>query len=265
MKKLVYTAAVFTMLLGFASCDKTETPTPTTPTTPTNPTTPTTAGPQPVMPAPSGNNLSGALISLKMKYSTQPMGAPMPVTMESEMGMAIFYDNAGSSTKVDAGTVSVNSNDLEKKQDLSYFKWAYAATPDDLDFSSGSNWNVGSSSAVTAFTYNDNSTFPKYIGNMPTSITKSNGVTLTFNNSSLTGADSVYVVIASGSANVTKSFAANAGTVTISAGDLSSLSVVSDNSAVFEVCPFRWSQVTKNGKNYVFIKEEAVVGNININ
>src|SRR5687768_6166448 len=110
MKRNIYNlAAVSALAFSLASCDKVETPTPTTPVTPT---TPTTQGPQPPMPAPSGNSLSGALISLKMTYTTQYTGMPQPVSIETQMGMAIFYDTPGSATKADAGTVSVNSNSL---------------------------------------------------------------------------------------------------------------------------------------------------------
>lgn len=248
----------------FASCSKDDTTT-TNPTN-TNPTPTNTQGPKPPMPTPIGNNLSGALISIKMTYTTQPTGSPQPFDLVSEMGTAVFYDNPGSATKVEAGTVSLNSNNLEKQTDNTYFKWAYAGmTPSTLGLDNGSDWNITGSSAVTAFSYNDASVFPKYSGTIPASVTKANGVTLTFNSSTLTGADSVYVVIASGSQSVTKSYAKNAGDITISASDLSGLATVSNNTAILEICPVNYNELVKNGKNYVLIKEQAIVRNVNIN
>lgn len=263
MKTMKFTGLVaFAALLFMASCEK-DTKTPTTPATntPAN-----TAGPQPVMPSPSGNNLSGALVSLRMKYSMQPVGSPMPVDINSEMALAVFYTAAGGTTKADAGTVSVNAIDLEKQNDASYFKWAnVGSTPSDLKFDDGSDWNISGGSDVQAFTYNHNIDFPDYKGTLPSSVTKSSGLELTFNSSTLTGADSVYVLVAAGDKSVLKSYKATAGKVSISASDLQSLPTVTDNTAFLEVCPFKYTEVVRNGKNYFFIKEQAVVTGININ
>ncbi len=259
MKKLYYLFPALVMSVAMVSCDK-ETTTPSTPTTPTN-TSPTAA-----TPTINSSKVSGALISIQMKYSSQPAGVPMPVELNTEIGTAMFYATPGASDFTDAGTVSVNSNNLEKAANNAYTKLAYiGGTPSDLDFDGGSNWNIAGSGTVTAFTYNHTSSFPKYTGDVPTSVTKSSGVTFTFNSSTLSGADSVLVLVAAGSVSVTKTYGVKAGTVTISAADLSALPTVTDNSGIIEVCPYNWVEVTKNGKNYVAIKEQAVVKNININ
>jgi hypothetical protein len=263
MTRFIYKSVpVFALIVALASCKKdTTTTTPTTPTTPTN-----TQGPQPVTPMPTGNNLSGALISIKMKYTTQPTGSPIPIDVTSEMGVGAFYASPGSSTLSDAGTVSVNSNNLEKQTNNSYLKWAYiGGTPADLGFDGSSNWNVGGSGSVTAFSFDDNAAFPEYTGTMPASVTKANGVTLTLNSSTISGADSVYVLISAGNQSVLKRYGTSAGSITITTSDLQALPVTTDNTAVFEVCPFRYKEVVKNGKNYFSIKELAMVRNININ
>jgi hypothetical protein len=255
--------SVMALSVFMASCDKDKLD-PTKNNNNNNPTNPT--GPTPPTPMPSGGSISGALISVKMKYTSQPTGSPMPIDVNSEMGLAVFYTSAGGSTKADAGTVSVNSNNLTKGSDNSYTKMAYTGgNPSDLGFSTTSNWNVGGSGSVAAFTYDHASSFPNYSGTVPSSVTKANGVTLTLNSTTLSGTDSVYVVIAGGSANVTKAYAYNAGTITISSSDLSALPTVSDNTAVLEICPVRYVTQTIGGKQYVFIKEQAIVKNININ
>ena len=265
MKRFIYNSVpVFALIIALASCNKEDDKTPT-PTTPTNPTTPS-QGPTPVTPMPSNSNLSGVFISVKMKYTSQPTGSPMPVEISSDMGIAAIYTSPGASAFADAGTVSVNNNNLEKQTNGSYLKWAYVGgTPSDLGFSSTCDWNVGGSSAVTAFSFSDNSAFPDYTGTLPESVSKSGNISLTFNSSTVTGADSVYVLIAAGNVSVLKSFASTAGSVTIPSSDLQSLPVTTDNSAVFEICPFRFKEIVKNGKNYFSIKELAVVKNININ
>ena len=263
MKKLHFVLAAALFLL-VSSCKKDEETTPTTNNNNNN--NNNVAGPQPPMPMPSGNSLSGALISIKMKYTSQPTGAPMPVDLESQIGAAVFYSAAGGTTKVAAGGVTVNNNTLEKQTDNSYMKWAYTGgTPSTLGFATTSKWEITGNSDVAAFTYDHSSSFPDYSPAVPSSITKANGITFTFNSQTLDATDSVYVVIAAGSKTITKSYAGNAGTVTIPASELSSLPTISDNSGVLEVCPFRWVEQVFNGKNYVFIKEQAIVRSININ
>jgi hypothetical protein len=265
MKKITLTVAALILLA--ASCKKTDTTTTTTPTT----TTPTTTGPTAATPS-FGNtsNLSGALISVEMKYTSQPTGSPIPIDLVSEIGTAVFYNPAGSGTSVDAGTVSVNTINLDKATNNSYSKLATTGlTPATLNLITGSpatsSWSIGGSSSVAAFTYDHVTAFPSFTGTMPASITKASGVSFTFNSSTVTGADSVIVVIAAGSSSFTKSYSKTAGTITISASDLSGFPTVSDNSATLEVCPYNVIEVTKNGKNYFAVKEQATVKNININ
>lgn len=264
MKKLTLLASAAMLVLA-ASCDKA-----TTTTTPTPTPTPTSTTPTPPSPTPTASDLYGGLVSIKMEYNSQPAGSPIPVTLDMELASAFFNVTPGGTTFADAGTVSVNTYNLEKATNNAYTKMAMVGqTPSSLDFGSGSSaksaWTVGGSGSVAGFSYSHNASFPDYSATLPSSITKSSGISFTFNSGSLTGADSVIVFIASGNTSFTKTYAANAGSVTISASDLSSLTAVSDNSALLEVCPYKYSFATLNSKKYVFIKEQAVVKNININ
>ena len=264
MKKLTLLASA-AMIVLTTSCDKkttTTTPTTTTPTTTTSPTPPS--------PTPTASDLYGGLVSIKMEYNSQPAGSPIPITLNTELASAFFNITPGGTTFADAGTVSVNTYNLDKATNNSYTKMATVGqTPSSLDFGDGTSaksaWTVGGSGSVAGFSYSHNIAFPDYSGTLPSSITKSSGASFTFNSSSLSGADSVIVFIASGSTSFSKTYAANAGTVTISASDLASLTAVSDNTALLEVCPYKYNFVTLNSKKYVFIKEQAVVKNININ
>lgn len=262
MKKSTYLLApAMAFMLFAASCDKVETE-PSTPTPDPKPSGTVT----PPSPIPTGSDLSGALISINMVYSSQPAGSPFPVELNTEIGTAIFYNAPGGTSYVDAGAVSVNSIALEKQSNNVYSKVAsIGMTPSDLKFDGGSNWNVAGSGSVAAFTYNHSTSFPKFSGDVPTSVTKSSGVTLTLTSSTVKNADSVYVLIASGDKSFLKAYVATSGTVTISAADLSSLPAATNNTGIFEVCPFKYNIASVGGKKYVFIKEQAVVKNININ
>jgi len=256
--------ALAALIISAASCDKNNTT--TTPANNNNNNNNTTTTPTATYPTPSGSDISGALISIKMKYNTSVTGSPVPISLESQIGAAVFYSAPGSSTMVDAGAVSVNTVSLDKNaSNNSYSKMGtMGLTPATLDFDKGSNWNVGGSSSVTAFTYNHTTTFPEYTGTLPSTVTKASGITLSLS-SEVSNADSVYVLVAAGNTSVLKAFAASATNIVIKASDLVGLPNVSDNTAIMEVCPFRYVMTTQNGKKYVAIKEQAVVQNVNIN
>lgn len=260
MRKLSYLLVPAFSALIMTSCVKTEDVVPTTPTSPTTPTTNT--GPSPQVPTQSGSD--GVLAAVKMNFKVEQAGFTIDVV--SEVGVASIYSSAGSSTIVDAGTIKLNNNDLDKNSNNSYTKTATTGqTPSDLGLSSGASWNVSGAGNVAAFTYNHGSTFPKYTGTMPTSVSKSSGLTLSFTSSNVKNADSVYVFIASGNNTFIKGYAANAGSITVTSSELSNLPTVSDNTGILQILPVKINMATKNGKSYAFIKEEANVRYININ
>lgn len=259
MKKLTYLLTpALVLAITLASCDKVKNP---VNTNPTNPTPTQTTAPTPQTPAPS--NVDGALAAVKMKFKIEQAG--FVIDVKSEVGLASFYASTGSSTNVDGGTVKLNSNELEKQSNNTYLKNATTGqTPSDLGMDNGASWSVSGNGSVPAFTYSHGSTFPTYTGNVPSEVTKSSGLTLTFNSGNTKDADSVYVFIASGSSSFFKGYAANAGSITISSSDLNSLPTVSDNTGIIEILPVKMTTQTISGKKYAFIKEEANVRYINI-
>lgn len=258
MKKFIYTLVpALALIVSVASCDKAkETPEPKTPD-------PKPSSPAPYTPTP--NNVDGLLTAVNMVMTIQQMGITVPVN--SEMGYASFWNTPG--TLLEGGTVKLNNIELEKQSGNSYTKIATTgSTPADLDFSSGVDWNVtgNSGNGVPAITYSHGTTFPDYSGPaVPTSVTKSAGVTLSFTSSNVSNADSVYVVIAAGSVQVTKAFAPNAGSVTITAAELSNLPNVSDNTGLFQIVPTKVVVQNFGSKKYAFVKQQANMGYININ
>lgn len=260
MKKLSYLlSSAMVVAITFASCDKKTTT--TTPTTPT-PTTPT-SGPTPQTPAPS--DADGVLAAVNMKFKVEQAG--FVIDISSEIGVASFFASTGNNSSfVDGGTVKLNNNEIEKQSNNSYMTMATTGqTPSDLGLSNGASWNVSGNGNVPSMTFSHGTTFPEYTGNVPSSITKSSGLSLTFNSSNVSDADSVYVFIASGSVSFFKGYAANAGSVTISSSELSNLPTNSDKTAILEILPVKISMQTISGKKYAFVKEEANVRYITIN
>lgn len=257
MKKSIYSlVSALVLMAGVTSCDKAkETVEPKPDPKPATPTAYT----------PTVNNVDGLMTAVNMVMTVTQMGITVPVN--SEMGYASFWNTPG--TLLEGGTVKLNNIELEKQAGNAYTKIATAGTtPADLDFSTGVDWNVSGNSAngVPAITYSHGTTFPGYTGPaVPTSVTKSAGVTLSFTSSNTSNADSVYVVIAAGSVQVTKAFAPNAGSVTITPAELSSLPTVSDNTGLFQIVPTRVVVQTVGAKKYAFVKQQANMGYININ
>lgn len=251
MKRIYFMMAVAIVLSSTAlvSCKKKDDATPSN--TQPNPQTPVIG------------DVDGAFVSLKLNYMYSYPGIPsVPVT--AEIGLATMFNNRNTSTYIDAGSISVNNNALEKQGNNSYFKFAtIGQTPSDLGLSSGSNWNVAGANGITGLTYNDNAAFPLYKGELPSKITRSNGLSIDIS-AYTSNADSVYILIAVDKQSVLKRFPASARTATITASDLSALPVVTNNTAIFEVDPFRYSIQTINGKKYAFIKEFAKVAYVNI-
>lgn len=254
---------VVAIALGFTSCDKT--PTTTTPT-PTIDTPQTNAGPTPVTPN-VGNGIWGVMVALEMRYSFNNPQLPVPVTTTSDIGVATFYDSDnGSGNIVDAGKVSVNSNDLEKQTNNSYTLTATTGlTPSSLNLGSNVQWDVAGGSGIPSINYSHSGTFPAFQGSIPTEVNRSAGFEIDLG-SDVVGADSVYVVIVTSSKTITKAYTANPAPnkIKIDASELSSLPAIDDNTAYIEVLPFTYKIETLNSKRFVFIKEQAVVVSANI-
>lgn len=234
--------------------DEPDEPQPTTPTAPTPP-------------SPTVSGTWGALIALKMTLTYSQMGYNIDVA--TEMGIGAFYNALNSGTLVNAGTVQLNNIALDKNANESYSKVAtMGMTPTDMGISSGVNWNVGGGSGIPSFTYTHDGGFPDFTGTIPETITRANGMALTLNNTTVSNADSVYVYIISGSTTLLKSYAANAGPVTIEAADLNGLAASSTTSPAYvEVIPWKYiiSDVGTPAKPIAFIKEKAVVKSVTLN
>lgn len=264
MKKFtILMVPAIAMAIGFTSCDKT----PVEPTIPKIDTPQTTAAPTPVTPS-AGDGMWGAMIALEMKFTINNPQLPVPVTTSTDMGIASFYDNNnGSGNLVDAGTVSINGNDLEKNTNNSYTLTATTGmTPSTLDLGSTVSWKVSGGSGISAITHNHTTSgFPDYTGTTPTEIDRSKDLEVDLG-SNVSGADSVYVVIVTTSKTIIKAYGANPAPskATITASELSGLSAVDDNTAYFEVVPFTYEVSTISGKKYAFIKEAAVVTAVNV-
>ncbi len=263
MKNLKSLLPVAALLVGLASCTPEETPDPT----PTTPTTPTAPAP----PSINVGNSYGGLVAVKMDFTYSQMG--YDVSLPTETGVGAFYNalytSSGTNTMVDAGTVKLNNIALDKNTNLSYTKIATTGmTPSDLDIDGGVMWDVTGGNGIPAFTYTHTGAFPDFNGTVPTTITRADGVAFTFNATTTPDADSVYVMIVSGSGNVLKAYAANAGPITIPGSELTGLQASSStNPAYIEVIPWKYvvANVGSPVKAIAFVKEYVIVKQLTLN
>lgn len=225
---------------------------------------PSTSGSNGSTPSPQVGNVDGSLVSLETNVTTTAGGFPFTITTET--GVATFFATTGNNSAfINAGTVSVNTYSLDKQSNNSYVKSATVGqTPASLNFSSqSSNWIVSGAGAVPAITYNHTSNFPSFTGVIPSSINRANSLTISLG-SDVNDADSVIVFITKGNVSITRTFSGSALSAVIPSSALTSLPVVTDNSALIEVIPYSINLQLFSGKNYAFVKEQANVKSINI-
>ena len=234
--------------------------------------------PTPTISAPGVHD--GSLVSVRTAFSFDaskfsPLKLPVPIppiNLELETATAVFYNTPSGTSLNDAGTVSVNSFSLSKATNNAYYRNNFdpknTSSGLDMNFSSGSNWEVGGATLVSSFTYNHTDAFPSFSGlaTLPETINKSSNLSLNITSSN---ADSIYVAIISGNSTTTgtviKAYGNTATNIIINSADLAPLTTTSSNGVAYlEIIPWRYKTVSKNSKDYVFMKVAAYVKNIKI-
>jgi hypothetical protein len=191
----------------------------------------------------------GVLVAVKSVSYTTVAGITVPVELNT--GVAAFPTSMGSSTFVDAGTVTLNSKSLTKQSNNSY---VYQNLTDLLSFNT-INWAVSGSSGVPAITYSDDDPIPAYSGysSLPSSVTRSSGLTIQLG-STIDDADSVYCTVSGGSGYILKRVAGNAAECSFSASELSALGT---GTGMIQVVPWSYKTEDFNSKKFYFVLETA--------
>lgn len=212
---------------------------------------------------PNNNNNSsgGVTITVKDSYGvlaaitsisyTTVAGITVPVTTNT--AVAVFNASAGSTTYVDAGSVTLNGQALTKNSNNAY---VYDNLTSPLSFPP-ITWNVAGSGSVPAINYTDDKAMPTYSGyeSLPSTISKATGFTVTLG-SSVTKADSVYVLVTDASAKVVlKRLGGSASEAVFTSSDLSALGNTSVG--MIQVVPWNFKVEDFNDKPYYFVNETA--------
>lgn len=198
----------------------------------------------------SYNDAFGVLVAVKSVSYTSVGGFEVPV--EANSASAFFPTDAGASTFVDAGTVTIEGKSLDKQSNNMYLYTNYLS-PLTL---SNPEWNVSGSGNVPSFSKTLTRPLPLFSGYsaLPSSISKGSGVTIALG-TAVSAADSVIVLIASSNNAVIKSVAGNAASVTFSATELSELSA--GNQGSVSVSPYNITTETISSKKFYFVNESS--------
>ncbi len=213
--------------------------------TPENPTNNTGSAPSVTM-----SDGYGVMAAVKSVSYTTVAGITVPV--EVNTAVAAFSSSMGSSTFVDAGTVTINSKSLTKSSNNAY---AYQNLTDPLSFGTVT-WNVAGSGSVPAISYTDNKPFPDYSGfsSLPSTITRSAGLTVSLG-SAVSNADSIYVIVTDYDKHtLIKRLAGNAAQCVIGASELAGFTA---GQGMLQVVPWSYKDEDFNDKKFYFVLEAA--------
>ncbi|MBI5807715.1 MAG: hypothetical protein HZA74_04875 [Ignavibacteriales bacterium] len=257
MKKIKSLSIMLLIIaLTFSGCKKADNPTePTTTTDITNPTG------QPMPSFANQTDVLGVMASVYYYMAVPIAGLPDIATSAAS---AIFNNG------VDAGAVTVNNYTLGK---LNAGGKIYYMAPDvnnpmnqlNLSWNGATHsWNVAGGNGIPAISGSVKSPFD-YSVSQPTanaSVTKANGITVKWTNTSSTTKTLVQIVNLKdkGQAKVYQELADN-GSFTIPAADLSSFS----GDCMLFVVKYNYNILTVSGKKYVLVSEVVKSINIKVN
>lgn len=216
--------------------------------------------------APTGNPIVWGKLSAIKQYNIVISGLDT-VKRDSEIAAAEFIsDPSTPHIFVDAGAVTINDIALDKDNTHQYTK---VAAPEQMLSSLGLNngivWHATGQGLIPPLSFKDTAAFPIYNPALPYDISKSNGLELVFDSTTVTGSDSVRVLIDDAKGNVVqKTFYAKAGQVNLPPTLLSALSLVSDQTAVIAIMPYIGTVKPVRNKGFHIIRERRIYQSVNI-
>ncbi len=185
---------------------------------------------------------------------TTTMTGGFPFTLGT--ATATFFDGSGGI--VDAGTVSVDGNDLDKNPNNSYVHVAGLSSPNGLTFGNEVHWVISGGNGIPNIDYTtdaaDDHVFPTVDAiNSATTIPTGSDYTLASPN--VLDADSVLFIISDGSGkSIHKTLSQNAASHTFTTADLSALSA---GTGIAQIAAYTVRSKNFSGKTVYFVNEEV--------
>ncbi|MFM1874902.1 MAG: hypothetical protein RL266_639 [Bacteroidota bacterium] len=238
-----YLSLAAAVAVSVSSCNTTEEPpTPTDPAS--NPPTPTfTEG-------------YGTLAAVKTVTTFDPgFGVPVQEIVLG-LGSAGFTDGTDYSTLIEAGTITLEGEELSRYENNAYFSPTTQNNPTGIDFSGTPSWEVSGSANIPAFSHTTNIDFPT-LGNITSSTTIPGTGDYALTVSNVSGADSVWFMLG-GVVHVE-----NPGT-TSSIFTEAEIDGMGTGANFAQVAPYRFEAATYGGKQFYFVTETVKTQSVTI-
>lgn len=190
---------------------------------------------------------AGTLVAIKSEsVQSTPMG---DMTINIGTAVAVFGSDANFSSFVDAGTVSINGQNLSKAGNHAYTFTPSMTEPTGIEFGNAVNWSVSGNDAngVPAFDHNMSGGFPT-VGrvNVDEELSKSESLTLPI--SGVSNADSLVVNVN----EAVKTVAAGVNAVNFSSDELSG---ISKGTGIVSIAGVRYTSQAYGGKEFFFLTQ----------
>lgn len=192
-------------------------------------------------------NIDGVMATIK----TSTMVNSLPFVIGS--AYAVFYKTQNPSTKLDAGSVKINTKVTTKTDDNIYFYTSSASEPNGLNLQGSVLWEVGGSTANGVPSFNDNDgTGSPNLPSVPGSLIMLGSQPKSIDWNTSTGSDSVILIITGPSATYKKVFPSSVTSHTVPAAEIIKLGA---GQGTYQVINYKIQFRTHGGKTYAFLKQ----------
>jgi hypothetical protein len=204
------------------------------------------------------SDIYGAMYSIKLTriYKGEEI--------KSEIASAVFYENPSITTNTQdaapAGYVAVNNINLNQVAG-GYDRVATEGhIIEHLDYDNGVTWYVQGDDGIPPTTFSWTSKFPVYSGYFPAVIDRRQDLNFTFNLTTLTDADSVYVALSAGQKLIVRRYSYDAGKVKIPSSELMGLqSCPADKPGYLQISPSIVDIFNLSGRPTVLVKQHTEI------
>ncbi len=255
------------ILVVFLACKKKKDPTPIDSTTPPVNNNPANSSLANGLPANTGN-INGVFLAQKLSIPSSSFTVYQSYASLNVSGNSLQAINPISILLVgmdNAGTVKINSNILKFETINAFEMHRYTDTTASPNYTTGVIWYLGGNTSFSSFTTTITRGFPiiSNTGFLPTTISKTQSLTINFGSSNISNADSIIVEISGPGLNVSKTLAGSTQSVNFTAAQLSNATVGTSN-AQFLVYVKNYSNMSINNKTHVFIMMNSLSGFANV-
>lgn len=218
------------------------------------PETPTDPSSNP--PTPSFEAGYGTLAAIKSVTTFDPgFGVPIQEIVLG-LGSAGFTNGTDYATLLEAGTVTLEDETLDRYDNNAYLSQIEQTNPTGIDFSGNPSWTVSGSGSVPAFSHTTNIGFPT-LGNITSSTTIPGTGDYVLTVANVSGADSVWymlggVVHVEGPGVVSSTFTE------------AEIDGMGTGANFVQVAPYRFEVANYGGKDFYFVTETVKTQSVTI-